>query len=141
MKEASWNDCLENNTAVKVSPDRERAISLIETAEERISLIKEINAKNCNFIFEDYYTSVLELLQAIVILDGYKIINHICLGYYLRDILKRSDLYLIFDDLRYKRNSLTYYGKRMDFKTAKQSIKKCERLIRELKNQKNNKPF
>ena len=134
MKEASWYDCLENNSAIRVSPDKERAKSLIETAEERISLINETNEKNCNFVFEDYYTSILELLQALVILQGYKIINHVCLGYYLRDALERKELFVLFDDLRYKRNSLTYYGKRMDFEVAKQSIEKCNELIKELKN-------
>jgi hypothetical protein len=133
MKEASWTDCLETDSAVKISPDKKRAESLAETAEERIKLIKEINEKNCNFIFEDYYTSILELLQAIVILEGYKIINHLCLGFYLRDILKREDLYIIFDDIRYKRNSLTYYGKRMDFETAKQAIEKCKILAKSIK--------
>ena len=46
MKEASWDDCIENNSAKKVSPDIKRAESLIETANERTSLIKEINEKN-----------------------------------------------------------------------------------------------
>ena len=132
MKEASWNDCLTNNSARKISPDIKRANSLIETAKERISLTKEINEKNCNFVFEDYYTSLLELLQAITFKKGFNILNHICLGYYLRDILKRDDLYMIFDDLRYKRNSLTYYGIRMEFETAKQAIEKCRRIIKEL---------
>lgn len=133
MKEASWDDCIENNSAKKVSPDTKRASSLLETAEERISVIKEINEKNCNFVFEDYYNSLLELIQALVIEKGYKILNHICLGYYLRDVLEMEDLYRVFDDLRYKRNSLTYYGNRMDFETAKQAIKKCKRLISEVK--------
>mgnify|MGYP001582144153 CR=1 FL=1 len=98
MKEASWDDCIESNSALKVSPDKGRAKSLIETAEERISLVEEINEKNCNFIFEDYYTSILELLQALIIYKGYKIINHIRLGYCLRDVLERGDLFIIFDD-------------------------------------------
>ena len=42
VKEASWNDCVERNSARKVTPDIERANSLIETAEERTSIIKEI---------------------------------------------------------------------------------------------------
>ena len=84
-------------------------------------------------MFEDYYTSILELLQAIVVIEGYKITNHVCLGFYLRDILKREDLYLIFDDLRYKRNSLTYYGKRMDFETAKKAVEKSKKLIESIK--------
>jgi hypothetical protein len=52
MREASWNDCLESNSAIKVSPDKERAKSLIETAEERIKLIREINNKNCNLLLQ-----------------------------------------------------------------------------------------
>ncbi len=132
MKEASWNDCIETSSALKAFPNKERAISLMETANERISIIKEINEKNCNFVFEDYYSSVLELLQAMVILKGYKVGNHICIGYYLRDVMKRQDIFMAFDDLRYKRNSLTYYGKMMDFDIAKHAIDKCKMLIKEI---------
>ncbi|MCH7568314.1 MAG: hypothetical protein IIA87_02730 [Nanoarchaeota archaeon] len=132
MKEASWNDCIGSNIARKISPDIKRAKSLMETARERIENVSKINEKNCNFVFEDYYTSLLELLQAITFEEGFNILNHVCLGYYLRDVLKREDLYLIFDDLRYKRNSLTYYGRRMEYEVAKQAIEKCKKLIDEI---------
>jgi len=132
MKESNWEDCLSNKSAKSVSSDLKRAKSLIETAEERVSLTKDVNEKNCNFVFEDYYTSVLEILQAKSFSEGYNILNHVCLGFYLRDVLKREDLFYLFDDLRYKRNSLTYYGSRMDFQTAKQAIEKCKKLIKEL---------
>ena len=132
MKEANWNDCLTNKSAKTITPDIKRAESLIETANERINLIKGINEKNCNFVFEDYYTSTLELLQAKAFKEGFNIINHICLGFYLRDILKREDLFILFDDLRFKRNSLVYYGSRMEFETAKQAIDKCKKIIKEL---------
>ena len=132
MKETSWNDCLINKSARITTPDVKRAESLIETANERISLIKEINEKNCNFVFEDYYTSILELLQARTFKKRYNILNHVCLGFYLRDILKREDLFILFDDVRFKRNSLTYYGSRMEFETAKQAIDKCKKIIQNL---------
>jgi len=83
-------------------------------------------------VFEDYYTSLLELLQAITFKRGFNVLNHVCLGYYLKDVLKRKDLYIIFDDLRYKRNSLTYYGSRMDYETAKQAIERCKKIIEEI---------
>ena len=133
MKESSWIDCIEGRSAVKVSPDKARAKSLIETANERINIISSINEKNCNFVFEDYYTSIMELLQSLIILNGYNITNHICLGYYIRDILNKEELYILFDDIGYKRNSLTYYGKRMDFDTAINTIKKCKKLINGIK--------
>ena len=132
MKEASWAECISSNSARKISADPKRADSLIETANERISLVASPNEKNCNFVFEDYYTSLLEILQALAFRSGFNVLNHLCLGYYLRDVLKREDLYNIFDDLRYKRNSLTYYGTRMEYDTAKQAIERCRRLIKEL---------
>jgi uncharacterized protein (UPF0332 family) len=134
MKEASWADCLYTNSSVKITPNREKAKSLIETAEGRLKVIsKEINEKTVNYIFEDYYASVSEVLHALVILEGYRVDNHICLGYYLRDILKKENLYRLFDDCRFKRNSLVYYGRRMDFETAKDATKKAEKLFKELK--------
>ncbi|RMF05879.1 hypothetical protein D6764_03685 [Candidatus Woesearchaeota archaeon] len=133
MKGADWKECKENGTARKITPDVPRAKSLIETAEERISLNSEITPKNCNFVFEDYYTSLLELIQAMAFIKGYNILNHLCIGYYIRDVMRREDLHALFEDLRYKRNSLTYYGRRMDFETASESIEKCRRLIKEIK--------
>ena len=132
MKEGSWEECVENNTALEVTPDIGRARSLVETAKERVNIIKELNERNCNFVFEYHYTSLLELLQALVILKGFKVLNHVCLGFYLRDVLKREELYIIYDDLRYKRNTLVYYGKRMDFETCKEAIEKCKFIIGEI---------
>ena len=132
-KESTWNECLSFNSAIKITPDKEKAKSLLEIAEERIACsIRELSDKNANYVFEDYYSSILELLHSIVLLYGYKVSNHICLGYYLRDVLKREALFRLFDDCRFKRNSLVYYGKRMDFETAKDAIEKSKRMIMEL---------
>ena len=134
MKESSWGECMNYNSAIKITPDKEKAASLIETAEGRIQVsMKELIEKNANFVFEDYYSSILELMHALVLLDGYKVGNHVCLGFYLRDVLKNSEMFRLFDDCRFKRNSLVYYGKRMDFETAKDSIEKAKRLFKELK--------
>ena len=134
MKESSWDECLNYSSAIKITPDKEKAASLVETAHDRIRFsLKKLSEKNANYVFEGYYSSILEMIHAIVILDGYKVNNHICLGYYLRDILKNDELFRIFDDSRFKRNSLVYYGKRMDFETAKDTIKKAKKLIKELK--------
>jgi uncharacterized protein (UPF0332 family) len=128
-----WKECKDKFISVKITPDKQKAKSLIETSKERIETIsREFNEKSANYIFEDYYTSILELLQAINLLKGYNVKNHICLGFYLRDILNREDLYKIYDDLRFKRNSLVYYGKRMEFSISKDAINKSKLLIKEL---------
>ena len=134
MKENSWEDCIDSCSSINISQDRAKAKSLRETAKERVEYLKEATVKdtNANYIFESYYTSILELLHAILITNRFKVKNHICLGFYLRDILKKDELYRLFDDLRYKRNSLTYYGMRMDFVTAKNAIGKSEKLFKKL---------
>ena len=129
----NWNDCLNNFSARKTNPNPPKTKSLIETAHARIEQSnKDINEKSANFIFEDYYTSILELLQSLVQLKGYNVKNHICLGYYIRDILQKPKLFDIFDDLRFKRNSLIYYGKRMDFEISKDAIEKSKEIIKKL---------
>lgn len=134
MKVSSWQECVDFSNSKEVSPDQLKVESLIKTAKDRIKYsIKELIENNSNFIFEDYYSSILELIHALVLNAGFKVKNHICLGFYIRDVLKREDLFILFDDCRYKRNSLIYYGSRMDFETAKNTIKKCKILIKEIK--------
>jgi len=54
MKEASWVDCIQNYSSRQISSDNEKAKSLRETAEGRLST-KELNEKNADYISEDYY--------------------------------------------------------------------------------------
>ena len=46
--------------------------------------------------------------------------------------MKNQELFRLFDDCRFKRNSLIYYGRKMEFDIAKSSIEKCKKLIEEL---------
>ena len=134
MKISNWEECIDSNSSKQITSDPEKARSLIETADGRISFLKlsNINDSNANYIFEGYYSSVLELIHAILLLDGFKVNNHICVGFYIRDMVEKQDLFRIFDDCRYKRNSLVYYGKKMDFDIAKEAIEKCKSMIKEL---------
>jgi len=92
-----------------------------------------ITKENVDYIFEGFYTSLIEIIHSLLITKGFKVENHICLGFYLRDILKRENLFRDFDDLRFKRNSIVYYGKGMDLDIGKDAIKKCKKLIKEIK--------
>ena len=135
MKEGTWQDCLETTSSLAISPDKAKARSLIETAKGRIAFLYSIpiTKENANYIFENYYSSLVELMHALVLQKGYKVHNHICLGFYLRDVLHNLELFREFDDCRFKRNSLVYYGKKMDFETAGEAIQKSTVLITKLK--------
>lgn len=135
MNKGSWEDCLSEGDVKKVNKDIKKSEALKRTAEKRIKFFEsqQLNEDNANYIFEGYYTSIIELIHSIMIKQSYNVLNHLCIGFYLRDVIKREDLYRIFDDLRYKRNSLIYYGSEMDFEISKSAIEKCKKLIKELK--------
>jgi hypothetical protein len=75
MKEHNWKECLETTSSIKISPDKAKAKSLIDTAVGRNEYLKEskIKEKNANYIFEAHYSSVLEMLHALILLHGYKL--------------------------------------------------------------------
>ena len=134
MRDSSWDECIDEHSSITVSPDKAKARSLIDIARGRIDFISKNKAtsETANYIFEAHYTSVLEILKAIVALGASKVSNHICLGFYLRDVLDRNELYRLFDDCRSKRNGFVYYGRTMNYETAKQVIEKCNLLFKEL---------
>jgi hypothetical protein len=131
MKHASWDDCRERFDARSISPDRAKARSLVETAEGRIVASRHLprDESVANFVFEMRYASALEMLHALASLHGWKMDNHIRLAFFLRDALKRDDLFRVFDDCRLKQNMLVYYGKWMDRETADGAIERLDGLI------------
>lgn len=131
MNQESWKDCLSEYTAIKSTPDAQRAKALIETAKARIKAnsAMPVTEENSNFIFEAHYTSALEYLQALVLIQGFRISNHLCIGYYIKDMLKEQKLFTIFDNCRKERNALTYYGKFLRHEIAEKRIKELKVLI------------
>ncbi len=134
MRESSWFECLENNTTTKITPNPAKIKSLLETSLGRISFLKNntITEENARYIFEGYYSSVLETLHALAISKGFNVLNHLCLGYFLKNVIQRDDLYRLFDDCRIKRNLIVYYGRKLDKETATKSIENSLNLIKEL---------
>ena len=132
-KDSSWDECCFNSHAITISADGQKAKSLVETAKARVDFIKKsvIDGANARFVFEAYYTSAVEMLHALTILEGFKVENHICLGFYIRDILKNEELFLAFDRCRFNRNSVVYYGKAIDKETAILSIAKAKKVMQE----------
>ena len=87
-----------------------------------------ITKSSANYIFEIHYNSMLEYLHAIILEEGYKVLNHKCIAYYLKEKQKREDIFRKFEKCRLKRNALLYYGKTMDFEIAKEAIKKSKEI-------------
>jgi hypothetical protein len=127
------NDCYKNNIIKKTKVNKGMIKSLIE-----MSNIKEetINSANLNEInisayFPMAYDSLRECLEAICILNGYKVTSHICLGELLRTLIEDFD-FKEFDRMRYARNGVNYYGTKISFVQGKEMINKMFKMKKRL---------
>ena len=109
---------------IDTTPDRERAKSLLETVDLRLDSIKLMEdndaRKFASKIIEEYYEVLLELITAVMSLDGYKtradaVGSHIAAINYMKRYreLGNHEIQLI-DDMRKKRISIKYYGRHID---------------------------
>lgn len=119
------NECFRKGLIKKTSIDKELIKSLIE-----MSNIKETAVKNAgitDITISAYvslaYDSLREVLEALCILNGYKVLSHICIGELLKGVIEEFD-YEEFDRLRWIRNSINYYGQKVDLKQGNEIIDK-----------------
>ena len=129
---------------IRITPDRERAKSLLETVAVRLDAIKLLqradSRKFSSKIVEEYYESILELITAIMSIDGFKTRSdapgsHIAAIEYLRESykeLEESETGLI-DDLRKKRVGITYYGRHVREDYIESNKVEIERIIEKLR--------
>ena len=109
----------------KTKIDNELINSLIEMSDIKELMIKtaKTNDKTISVYVSIAYDSLREVLEALCISNGYKVLSHVCIGELLRDIIKDFN-YNEFDRLRYTRNSINYYGQKIDFNQGKEIINK-----------------
>ena len=130
-----WKTCVNGGNSVKITPDRKRAAFLIKQAEKTLRSLRKISMdeNNASVFFPNYYDAFLELMHAIMYARGYRVNNHYCLGYYLRDAIKDDESYRIFDRARSIRNSLIYYGETFDKPVIDEVIAKIISSFEKLK--------
>jgi len=119
------DECFRKGLIKKTKIDKEIVKSLIEMSNIKETTVKtaKINEINISAYVSLAYDSLREILEALCILKGYKVLSHICIGELLKNILEDFD-YEEFDRLRWIRNSINYYGRRIDFEQGKEIIKK-----------------
>ena len=127
---------------IRTTPDRERAKSLLKTIEIRLDsvlLLKNADIKKfASKITEEYYEIVLELVTALMSVDGYKVSadtvgGHVASIQHMRSYteLGAHDIELM-DDLRKLRIGIKYYGRRVSNDYLQAREKEIVGLIRKL---------
>ena len=126
-----WKQCQEEANAIKIYANKERAISLMKSARNMMEFVIniELNDKNASILLKNAYESLLELLHALLYSKGYKVLNHVCVGYFIRDELKDAEAFYIFDKYRKIRNSIVYYGESVEREVAEEAIKEIKGLF------------
>jgi hypothetical protein len=119
------DECNKKGLVKKIKIDGELIKSLIEMANINENTVNTANIDEMNI--SSYvslaYDSLREVLEAICVLNGYKVLSHICLGELLKTLINDFD-YNEFDRMRYARNGINYYGVKVDFEQGKEMIRK-----------------
>ncbi len=133
---------IEENIVKKQSPDYSRAEFLIKESEnsynnllELISKIK-LEDRNANMFVKQCYDILMELVRAIMLLQGYNASGsgaHEAEVSYLRKLNFSEKEVQFADHLRYLRNGMTYYGTMLDKIYAEEVIMFTKKVYPKLK--------
>jgi hypothetical protein len=126
----------------KSSPDKSRAEFLIKETETSLDGLRErvkiigINDKNANSIIKDCYDIIMELARAKLFLNGYSSSgshSHEAEISYLKRLGFPDNEISFLNELRYFRNSVTYYGKILDKEYATKVYAFLNKIMARLK--------
>jgi len=125
-----FNECIKKRIAKEVKEDKELMASLIKTSQNKFDSERklELSEVTSSSKISLLYDSLRELLEALAIKNGYKIYNHECYTYFLKEILNESIKGTEFDELRKIRNSINYYAKDISIEEAKEVLERIRKL-------------
>lgn len=128
---------------LKVIPDKEKARSLLDMVSVRldsINILEKADIKKFSSkIIEEYYEVLLELITAIMSLDGYRTRSdvtgaHIISINYMRRYKEFGDHEIeLMKDMRKKRIGIKYYGRHVSDDYLNRKEKDIKNLITKLK--------
>ena len=123
MSAKRFEDYIKENIVKTITPDNSRAKFLIDETEKSYESLKmfidhvKINEKTANTMVKLSYDLIMESIRAIMLKEGFKAVGngaHEAEVSYLRKIGFNEKDIEFCDQLRYSRNSITYYGKILD---------------------------
>ena len=121
-------------------PDKEKANSIIKMVKTNLERVKETNKEKFpSNIIKDYYDCIRELMSVVLLLVGYKTYGegaHKALMDYLELKYKEFTRYEIelLNDLRNKRNKISYGGFFISLEYLEQREKDINSMINKLNN-------
>lgn len=130
----NFKNFIEKGQIKVISKDMALVKSLVNTSDGDLKFLEslEINKNSSRKIMTNYYDILRSVLEAVSILDGYKIYAHEAYTIYLKE--KGEDLISEkFDRFRKIRNGINYYGEDITVEEVKENSAEIIKLIEELK--------
>ncbi len=123
-------ECLKKRIAKEVKEDKELVVSLVKTSKNKLDSEEKLELSEITLSSKIslLYDSLRELLESLAIKKGYKIYNHECYTYFLKEIMKESIKGDEFDELRKIRNAVNYYAKDINVSEGKMVLEKMKIL-------------
>lgn len=127
------DECFKKGQIKKTKVNEELIKSLIEMSDIKEYTVNtaKLNEKNISAYIPMAYDSLREILEAVCILKGYKVLSHVCIGELLKDLSKDFD-YETFDRVRWIRNGINYYGNKIELEQGHRLINKIFILKKKL---------
>ena len=137
-----FNEYILEGIAKKITPDKKRALTLIEDSDKRNLFLSqvtesiEITDNNANYIIEEIYDILIGLIRAKMLLAGYSATGnyaHEAEVAYLQNIKFQETEISVMNELRQFRNGIKYYGRRYKKEEASKSIDFLKLILPKLK--------
>ena len=121
---------MDSLTAKRITPDEDSVKSLLKASKSKLLSQErlELDDVTATSKFSLAYDSLREVLEALAIRKGYKIYNHECYTYFLKEIIGESSKGDDFDAIRKIRIAVNYYGKELKPQQAEMLIKQIKEL-------------
>ena len=137
-----FEDYLKQGIAKKQFPDIARAKALVEESAEAYDVLNayiknaEISDKNANHIIKNAYDVIMELIRAKMLSGGFSSSGqgaHEAEVAYMRRIGFSENDVEFADNIRYFRNGILYYGKKMNREYAEKVVSFLQKIRQKLK--------
>lgn len=125
---------IEEKKVIRCQKDVQKVKSLLKMSKNNLEFFKSIDLSkvSATVLLVNYYDSLRQILEAITLLEGYKVLSHEAYTYYLKKINENS-IAEKFDRFRKLRNGANYYGKEVDIDVSENAIKEISKIILVLK--------
>ena len=118
----------------KGSPDIAKAKSLLQTSNNHLLFLKnqKIDDISAGSILVTYYEALREVAEAMCLKEGFRVYSHEAFTFFLKEKGEIPES-VKFDNLRKLRNSVNYYGEKIDASEVKAAKDEIIELINYLK--------